>query len=911
MKKTFLLSIVMLFCICIYAQNRSEYEAEDIARQFLLSESTSRHAMSSDSKSVQVVLTLAHRAKATDGSSCYYVYNREGGGFVIVSGDVRLPAVLGYSNNGNFKVDNIPANMQLWLNNYAKEYEYLQKVPDAKVVAKASVTGTKILPLLPCTWGQGWPFNKMCPEIAGERALTGCVATAMAQVMYYHQWPKTVDGVGNLEAFGKTVISWDSMKDCFAPSAKPYSQNAVATLMKLCGYAVQMDYGVDASSADFLLIKDALVDYFDYDAATIKQVWKSAYSSQAWKQLIYDEIKNHRPVIYSGEPYAGDGHAFVIDGYDKNDYFHVNWGWSGIDDGYFLLNSLLDYNNNQIAVVGIKGKGAEVEHNYSYATLNNGTLTFQCDNKREERNGVLFTTITAQPFVNYVTEIKSVKFDESFQKSKLIPFALGDWFANCINLEQVDFTNFNSSEVENMSSTFFNCQNLTSVNFENFDTSNVTDMSNMFVDCINLKELNLSNFRTPRLKRMWSMFCGCESLKTLDLSSFNTSQVTEMDCLFDGCTNLTSLNLSSFNTSNVTSMDYIFRNCKSLEALDLSSFVTSNIKNMNLMFMNCEKLKTLDVSNFSTSNVTDMRYMFYNCQNLTSLDLSNFNTSNVTNMSWMFYNCINLTTLDVSSFNTLKVTDMSYMFDNCVSLTALDVSNFDTSNVTDMNTMFRGCQELTSLDVSNFNTSKVTDMNYMFDCCSGLKSLDVSNFDTSNVTDMSHMFYWCQVPILDVSNFNTSKVTNMNSMFGRCNLIETLDLSNFDISHVTNISKMFYRTPVETIYCAEGADWSGIPVSDEAFFGCAFLKGKSANRTTVYSSSATDGRLARACTDTQDGYFTIKNAQTGIEKTENVLHPSDASRRFYTLGGQSLNKCQKGVVVVKMSDGTNKKIIVE
>ena len=807
MKKTFLLSIVMLFCICIYAQNRSEYEAEDIARQFLLSESTSRHAMSSDSKSVQVVLTLAHRAKATDGSSCYYVYNREGGGFVIVSGDVRLPAVLGYSNNGNFKVDNIPANMQSWLNNYAKEYEYLQKVPDAKVVAKASVTGTKILPLLPCTWGQGWPFNKMCPEIAGERALTGCVATAMAQVMYYHQWPKTVDGVGNLEDFGKTDISWDNMKDNFGPSPNPYSQNAVATLMKLCGYAVQMDYGVDASSADFLLIKDALVDYFDYDAATIKQVWKSAYSSQAWKQLIYDEIKNHRPVIYSGEPYAGDGHAFVIDGYDKNDYFHVNWGWSGIDDGYFLLNSLLGYNNNQIAVVGIKGKGAEAEHNYSYATLNNGSLTFQCDNKREERNGVLFTTITGQPFVNYVSKIKSVKFDESFQKSKVMIDAPGYWFQDCINLEEVDFTNFNSSDVTYMGSAFYNCQNLTSVNFGDFDTSNVTDMG-------------------------W-MFYNCKSL--------------------------TSLNLSSFNTSNVT----------------------------------------------------DMRYMFYNCQNLTSLDLSNFNTSNVTNMSWMFYNCINLTTLDVSSFNTSKVTDMSYMFDNCVSLTALDVSNFDTSNVTDMNTMFRGCQELTSLDVSNFNTSKVTDMNYMFDCCSGLKSLDVSNFDTSNVTDMSHMFYWCQVPILDVSNFNTSKVTNMNSMFGRCNLIETLDLSNFDISHVTNISKMFYRTPVETIYCAEGADWSGIPVSDEAFFGCAFLKGKSANRTTVYSSSATDGRLARACTDTQDGYFTIKNAQTGIEKTENVLHPSDASRRFYTLGGQSLNKCQKGVVVVKMSDGTNKKIIVE
>ena len=170
-----------------------------------------------------------------------------------------------------------------------------------------------------------------------------------------------------------------------------------------------------------------------------------------------------------------------------------------------------------------------------------------------------------------------------------------------------------------------------------------------------------SNFNTSNVTDMSYMFEGCYCLVSLDVSNFDTSSVTDMSYMFKFCDDLTSLDVSNFDTSNVTDMDGMFWDCSSLTSLDVSNFDTSNVTYMSSMFGFCDDLTSLDVSNFDTSNVTYMSYMFQNCSSLTSLDLSNFDTSNVTDMSAMFNSCSSLTSLDLTNFSFAKEPTVEYM----------------------------------------------------------------------------------------------------------------------------------------------------------------------------------------------------------------------------------------------------------
>ena len=289
----------------------------------------------------------------------------------------------------------------------------------------------------------------------------------------------------------------------------------------------------------------------------------------------------------------------------------------------------------------------------------------------------------------------------------------------------------------------------------------------------NILDINLSNFDTSQVTDMSYMFCYMNSLANLNLSNFNTSQVKDMSHMFDFMTNLTTLDLSNFDTSKVTNMEYMFSSMTSLTSLNLSNFDTSQVMNMSYMFLGTASLTTLDLSNFDTSKVTNMRNMFATMLNLTTLNLSSFNTSNVTNMGAMFATMLNLTTLNLSSFDTSKVTEMGAMFADMRSLTTLNLSSFNTSNVTNMSVMFSGMSSLTSLDLSNFDTSNVTSMYSMFYDMSNLTTLDLSNFDTSKVTNMRDMFYLKdedklkdKLETIYVNNdFNTAKLTSFSWIF--------------------------------------------------------------------------------------------------------------------------------------------------
>ena len=371
---------------------------------------------------------------------------------------------------------------------------------------------------------------------------------------------------------------------------------------------------------------------------------------------------------------------------------------------------------------------------------------------------------------------------------------MGYMFYGCSSLTSLNLNNFNTSKVNNMIYMFYECKNLVSLNISNFDTPKLNYMGRMFYGCNKLESINLINFNTSNIKYMGYIFYQCNSLKSLNINNFDTSSVTFLGYMFYGCKSLVSIDISNFDTSKVTHMGYMFYLCNKLESINLNNFNTSNLKYMGYMFYGCKLLVSLNISNFDTSKVTNMGAMFYGCAKLQSLNLNNFNTSKVISMGSMFSGCKSLVLINISNFNTSNVINMSYIFNGCNSLISLNLNNFETSNVNFMEYMFYGCNSLISLDLNNFNTSNVINMSYIFNGCNLLKSLNLNHFDTSKVINMEYMFYGCNsLESLNLNKFDTSKVTNMGNMFNGCNSLESLNLNNFDTSNVSNMEYMFYE----------------------------------------------------------------------------------------------------------------------
>ena len=350
MKKSYLL-LLMLF-VSIVAMGGPV--TPDEARQKITKFMNPRRANAISESSLQLVATSHYQVQKETMAASYYVFNvGEGQGFVIAGADDRVPAVLGYSSNGKFDPQNMPENMKAWLQGYNDQMAYLNEHPEAAAPQK-TVSGGSIAPLLQSEWDQGNPYNLLCPEDGGQHSVTGCAATAMAQVMYFWQWPKqTAAEIPGYKSSDKGFvmpaipagksIDWDNMLPKYTGNETDAQKQAVAELMLLCGTAVQMDYSANSSAASTSYVADAWVNYLDYDAATIYEN-RSSYRLAAWNQKVYDELAAGRPVLYAGQS-SGGGHAFVIDGYGGDDYFHVNWGWGGGSNNYFLL-SILDPGSN-------------------------------------------------------------------------------------------------------------------------------------------------------------------------------------------------------------------------------------------------------------------------------------------------------------------------------------------------------------------------------------------------------------------------------------------------------------------------------------------------------------------------------------------------------------------------------------
>ncbi|MBR3455673.1 MAG: C10 family peptidase [Bacteroidaceae bacterium] len=351
MKRVLLLMLVIVTTAIAMGQEVTPEQALQRAKKFMESHETT---VNKQKRAAGKTSSLTMTSKV----SGLYIFNvADDGGFVIVSNNERTVPILGFSDTGSFDPENIPDNMKAWLQGYADQIAWQEKQGTGVTVSNApkrnaTHSTNEIQPLIETKWDQGAPYNNKCPLYrTGYRSVTGCVATAMAQVMNYHQWPTetkviipgyTTDTYGlNLSSLPTTTFDWANMSNTYTNNTTGATAEAVATLMQYCGWAVEMDYG-PSSGASSSMIAEALKNYFDYNNETTQFVSRSFYTADKWADLIYHELANKRPVLYGGMS-SGGGHEFVCDGYryeDGTDFFHINWGWGGESDQYFVLSAL-------------------------------------------------------------------------------------------------------------------------------------------------------------------------------------------------------------------------------------------------------------------------------------------------------------------------------------------------------------------------------------------------------------------------------------------------------------------------------------------------------------------------------------------------------------------------------------------
>ena len=367
MKRSLSLVVLMLLAVGAWAQQISEEQARERALQYLNNNGSAK------ARGMAAVSRKTTAAKV--GAKSIYAFNLEGGGYVIASGDSRALPVLGYSDKGNIDWEQLPDNMRAWLKQYDEAIASLGDSQDfadgnSKQGLKTRAPKAAIEPLIKTTWDQDAPyFNKTPlydganPDWQGLRSPTGCVATAMAQIMNYYQWPKAAckpipayeystayeneEKIVHIDALPATTFDWDNMIAQYeGPNGTlgtETQQDAVATLMRYCGQSCYMYYTPDFSGSDHQEVVEALVKYFGYKN-TVRWQKRILYSIDDWEDLVYSELAAGRPVQYGGNSDEG-GHSFICDGYDGKGLFHINWGWSGGGDGFFSLAVLNPYDN--------------------------------------------------------------------------------------------------------------------------------------------------------------------------------------------------------------------------------------------------------------------------------------------------------------------------------------------------------------------------------------------------------------------------------------------------------------------------------------------------------------------------------------------------------------------------------------
>lgn len=376
----------------------------------------------------------------------FCVFNNVGKkGFVIVSPDEAFGdgLILGYSDEGTFDYDKLPDNAKWLLSQYQEQIKYIREHNIAADVANPiSVGSVVVAPLLAdVKWNQSYPFNELCPLDGNQRSVTGCVATAMAQIMWYYKWPLSGTGTHSYKwhnqtltvDYSKSEYDWSHMPGRYI--SKQYGAEDVAAVSRLmydCGVSVDMEYSAGGSGTYSYLANDAFKKYFKYKSASYSY---NSGSVTRWNNTLTNELNNRRPVYMGGQSEDG-GHAFVCDGYDSNNYFHFNFGWGGMGNGYFLSSIAGGYSQQQECVYNIRPDKQKIVSDglyYNQLCADKAELSFPDD------EGVVYSGKVVVPAevsdsssVYKVTSIGSYAFAKSDVSALDIPACIGQIAASAM-----------------------------------------------------------------------------------------------------------------------------------------------------------------------------------------------------------------------------------------------------------------------------------------------------------------------------------------------------------------------------------------------------------------------------------------------------------------------------------------------
>lgn len=359
--KILALFLLALVSVHVVAQMRTANAARQIATSRL---ATLNHGEMVEAKEVLISSSAKEKIKFLQSYETaeepFRIFRGEKlNSYVIVSGDERMKPILGESQSGIFNPDSIPCGLVSLLAHYSDQYSALQA---SAIDSSYNESGNQcffaeVSPLISSRWGQESPYNDCCPP----GCPSGCVATAMAQIMRFYEYPVTGSGSFSYTSesnkyklsynFGTAFFDWPSMKNKYSSSGyigaseqtvgKDKEGEAVADLMKACGVSVGMDYAPNGSGALDADIPYAIINFFDYNSTAVCY-HRAYFNSELWYEKLHEELDAGRPVLYCGQDTRkSGGHAFIIDGYRQSDgKFHVNWGWDGTCDGYYELDAL-------------------------------------------------------------------------------------------------------------------------------------------------------------------------------------------------------------------------------------------------------------------------------------------------------------------------------------------------------------------------------------------------------------------------------------------------------------------------------------------------------------------------------------------------------------------------------------------
>ena len=411
-KNRFFGLLMLLLGIGLLAQAApiSQNQARKEALSFLLNKQISNRSLKP--------VALSNRILKAGNQAAFYIFNvGNNQGFVIVSGDDRINPILGYSYDGHFDEAKAPVNMKNWINDYAQQIALLDNYASIKgaiaAPKAANVVDTRnsIAPLITTKWDQATPYWNECPQFMNsddeadgyELAYTGCVATSMSQLMNFYKYPEQTSQVipaysftysdGNynystvqMPELPITTFDWAHMRDTYTGAEDEVYTSAVAHLMFYVGCALKSQYGVSATGA----YTDDIPKAFGLFGYGSKLAYRNDYTQEVWDNMVYQELAAGRPMIYNGTAGSGGGHSFICDGYEYGNYFHINWGWGGMGNGYFQLAIMNPYAS------GIGGsssaEGYNMKQNIVYNVIPGGTPPHE-----DEEEPALTATGTSGP----------------------------------------------------------------------------------------------------------------------------------------------------------------------------------------------------------------------------------------------------------------------------------------------------------------------------------------------------------------------------------------------------------------------------------------------------------------------------------------------------------------------------------